>query len=82
MGVAVPAAIGLAACGSTSTNSAATLTPAPTPYVATDSGFSAVFPATRIFFGGSKPYVLEGITSSVDVKYPDYDKLLATFKII
>jgi hypothetical protein len=40
------AAIGLAACGSTSSNSAATPTPAPTPYVATDSGFSAVFPAT------------------------------------
>jgi hypothetical protein len=44
--VVMAAAIGLAACGSTSPNSAATPTPAPTPYVATDSGFSAVFPAT------------------------------------
>jgi len=167
------AAIALSACGGTSTGSAATPTPAPTPYVATDSGFSAVFPATparstqninqpginttltlylattnteqvavgyeplpvaptgdaiqtsldggvagsaknvngtvasksnttflgqpaedaviqaqgtvvreRIFFVGSKLYVLEGITSSIDVKHPSYDTLLATFKTI
>lgn len=172
-GSVMAAAIGLAACGSTSSNSAATPTPAPTPYVATDSGFSAVFPATparstqainqsginatltlyqattnteqvavafeqlpvapqgdaiqasldggvagsaknvngtvvsksntqflgqpaedavvqaqgsvireRIFFVGSKLYVLEGITSSLDAKHPAYDKMLATFKTI
>jgi hypothetical protein len=45
-GGAVLAAIGLTACGGTSSNSAATPTPAPTPYVATDSSFSAVFPTT------------------------------------
>jgi hypothetical protein len=42
---AVVAAIGLTACGGTSSNSAPTPTPVPTPYVAADSGFSAVFPA-------------------------------------
>jgi hypothetical protein len=174
-GGALMAAIGLTACGGGSTNSAATPTPTPepTPYVATDSGFSAVFPATparstqavnqagvnasltlyqattnaeqvavafeqlpvapqgdaiqasldggvagsaknvngtvasksttqflghpaedaviqapgtvireRIFFNGSKLYVLEGITSSMDAKHPAYDKLIATFKTI
>lgn len=166
-------AIGLSACGGASSNSAATPTPAPTPYVATDAGFSAVFPATpertnqninqtginvtmtlylattndeqvavayeplpvapqsgaiqagldagvagsaknvngqvvskaqvqflgqpaedaviqaqgtvvreRIVFIGSKLYVLEGITKSVDTKHPAYDTLLATFKTI
>jgi hypothetical protein len=40
-------AIVLAACGSqSSSNSAKTPTPTATPYVATESGFSAVFPAT------------------------------------
>jgi hypothetical protein len=173
VGGALAAAIGLTACGGGSTNSAATPTPEPTPYVATDSGFSAVFPATparstqavnqagvnasltlyqattnaeqvavafeqlpvapqgdaiqasldggvagsaknvngtvasksttqflgqpaedaviqapgtvireRIFFNGSKLYVLEGITSSMDAKHPAYDKLIATFKTI
>ncbi len=172
-GGAVATAIGLAACGGTTSNSAATPTPAPTPNVATDSSFSAVFPATparstqainqaginatltlyqattnteqvavafeqlpvppqggaiqasldggvagsaknvngtvvsksntrflgqpaedaviqaqgtvireRIFFSGSKLYVLEGITSSLDAKHPAYDTLLATFKTI
>jgi hypothetical protein len=172
-GGALVVAIGLTACGGGSTNSAATPTPEPTPYVATDSSFSAVFPATparstqnvnqagvnatltlylattnteqvavafeqlpvapqgsaiqtsldggvagsaknvngtvvsksnvqflgqpaedaviqaqgtvireRIFFSGSKLYVLEGITSSMDAKHPAYDKLLATFKTI
>ena len=165
-------AIGLSACGGSS-SAAATPTPEPTPYVATDSGFSAVFPATparstqqvnqagvnasltlylattnteqvavafeqlpvapqgaaiqtsldggvagsatnvngtvvsksnsqflgqpaedaviqaqgsvireRIFFNGSKLYVLEGITSSMDAKHPGYDKMLATFKTL
>jgi hypothetical protein len=36
----------------------------------------------RIFFSGSKLYVLEGITSSLDAKHPAYDTLLATFKTI
>ena len=172
-GGALAAAIGLTACGGTSSGSAATPTPEPTPYVATDSGFSAIFPATparstqainqaginatltlyqattnaeqvavafeqlpvapqgdaiqasldggvvgsaknvngtvvsksnaqflgqpaedaviqaqasvireRIFFNGSKLYVLEGITSSMDAKHSAYDKLLATFKTI
>jgi hypothetical protein len=36
----------------------------------------------RIFFNGSKLYVLEGITSSMDAKHPAYDKMLATFKTI
>jgi hypothetical protein len=45
-GVALAAAIGLTACGGSSSNSATTPTPEPTPYVATDSSFSAVFPAT------------------------------------
>lgn len=36
----------LTACGGSSTSSATTPTPTATPYVATDSGFSAVFPAT------------------------------------
>jgi hypothetical protein len=40
------AAIALTACGGTSSGSAPTPTPAPTPYVAAESGFSAVFPAT------------------------------------
>jgi hypothetical protein len=45
-GVMLAAAIGLTACGgAASTSSTPTPTPAPTPYVATDSGFSAVFPA-------------------------------------
>jgi len=165
-------AIGLSACGGSS-STAATPTPEPTPYVATDSGFSAVFPATparstqqinqagvnasltlyqattnteqvavafeqlpvapqsdaiqtsldggvagsaknvngtvvsksntqflgqpaedaliqaqgtvireRIFFNGSKLYVLEGITSGMDTEHPGYDKMLATFKTI
>lgn len=165
-------AIGMSACGG-SPSTAATPTPEPTPYVATDSGFSAVFPATparstqqinqagvnasltlyqattnteqvavafeqlpvapqgdaiqtsldggvagsaknvngtvvsksntqflgqpaedaliqaqgtvireRIFFNGSKLYVLEGITSSMDAKHPGYDKMLATFKTL
>ena len=165
-------ALGLTACGNAASNSA-TPTPSPSPYVATDSGFSAVFPATparstqninqtgvattmtlylattnaeqvavgyeqlpvapsgaaiqagldggvagsakntngtvvsksqtqflgqpaedaviqaqglvvheRIVFIGSKLYVLEGITSSMDAKHPAYDKLLATFKTI
>jgi hypothetical protein len=39
-------ALGLAACGGSSTSSATTPTPEATPFVATDSGFSAVFPAT------------------------------------
>jgi hypothetical protein len=43
---AVLVAIGLAACGGSTSNNAATPTPAPTPFVATDSGFSAVFPTT------------------------------------
>jgi hypothetical protein len=38
-------AIALSACGSVSSNSA-TPTPTATPFVATDAGFSAVFPAT------------------------------------
>ena len=38
-------ALGLTACGNAASNSA-TPTPSPSPYVATDSGFSAVFPAT------------------------------------
>jgi hypothetical protein len=43
-------AIGLAACGSSTSNSTATPSPTPaaTPYVASDSGFSAVFPATPV----------------------------------
>jgi hypothetical protein len=36
----------------------------------------------RIFFKGSKLYVLEGITSSMDAKHPAYDKMLASFKTI
>jgi hypothetical protein len=36
----------------------------------------------RIFFTGSKLYVLEGITGSMDAKHPAYDKMLATFKTI
>jgi hypothetical protein len=36
----------------------------------------------RILFNGSRLYVLEGITSSLDAKHPDYDKLLATFKTL
>jgi len=36
----------------------------------------------HIFFNGSKLYVLEGITGSLDARHPDYDKLLATFKTI
>jgi hypothetical protein len=173
LGGVIAAAIGLTACGGTSSNSAATPTPEPTPFVAADSSFSAVFPATparstqninqaginatltlyqattnleqvavafeqlpvapqgdaiqasldggvagsaknvngtvvsksntqflgqpaedaviqaqgsvireRIFFNGSKLYVLEGITSSMDAKHPAYDKMLATFKTI
>ena len=39
-------AIMLAACGGQSSSSATTPTPSATPYVATESGFSAVFPAT------------------------------------
>jgi hypothetical protein len=174
-GAVVLTAIGLAACGASTSNSAVTPSPTPaaTPYVATDSGFSAVFPATparstqqinqagvnasltlyqattnaeqvavafeqlpvapqggaiqasldggvagsaknvngtvvsksniqflgqpaedaviqaqgtvireRIFFNGSKLYVLEGITSSLDAKHLGYDKMLATFKTI
>ena len=38
-------AILLAACGNQSSNSTTTPTPTATPYVATESGFSAVFPA-------------------------------------
>lgn len=47
-GAVVLTAIGLAACGSSTSSSVATPSPTPTatPYVATDSGFSAVFPAT------------------------------------
>jgi hypothetical protein len=172
-GGAIAAAIGLTACGGPSSTSAATPTPAPTPYVAADSGFSAVFPATparstqninqpginttltlylattnteqvavgyeplpvapqgaemqasldggvagsaknvngqvvsksntqflgqpaedaviqaqgsvvreRIFYVGTKLYVLEGITNNMDAKHPAYDRLLATFKTI
>jgi hypothetical protein len=172
-GAAALLAIGLTACGGASSNSATTPTPTATPYLATDAGFSAVFPATparstqninqtgvattltlylattnteqvavgyeqlpvapsgaaiqagldggvagsakntngtvvsksqtqflgqpaedaviqaqgavvheRIVFIGTKLYVLEGITSSVDAKHPAYDKLLATFKTI
>ena len=171
-GGVVAAAIGLSACGGSS-NAATTPTPEPTPFVATDSSFSAVFPATparstqainqagvnasltlyqattnaeqvavafeqlpvapqgnaiqasldggvagsatnvsgtvvsksntqflgqpaedaviqaqgsvvreRIFFMGSKLYVLEGITSSMDAMHPAYDKMFATFKTI
>src|SRR5256885_3055452 len=39
-------AVALAACGGQSGSSATTPTPTATPYVATESGFSAVFPAT------------------------------------
>ena len=39
-------AIVLTACGGSSTGSTTTPTPTATPFVATDSGFSAVFPAT------------------------------------
>src|SRR5437762_9700361 len=39
-------AVVLAACGGQSGSSATTPTPTATPYVATESGFSAVFPAT------------------------------------
>ena len=39
-------AVALAACGSSSPSSATSPTPTATPYVATESGFSAVFPAT------------------------------------
>ena len=167
------AAIGLSACGGAASNSSATPTPEPTPFVATDSSFSAVFPATparstqkinqaginatltlyqattnaeqvavafeplpvapqgdamqasldggvaasaknvngtvvsksntqflgqpaedaviqaqgsvireRVFFVGTKLYVLEGITNSMDARHPAYDKMLATFKTI
>ena len=163
----------LAACGGQSSSSATTPTPSATPYVATESGFSAVFPATpakqtqklnqpginadltlyvattndeqvivgyeplplapqhdeiqsrldagvagsasnvsgtilsksnttmlgqpaedaviqaegavvheRIVFFGSKLYLFEGITRTVDAKHPAYDKLLATFKTL
>lgn len=45
--VAVSVAMLLAGCGSTSTGTPTkTPAPSPTPFVATDSGFSAVFPAT------------------------------------
>ncbi len=48
LGAAVLIVIGLAACGGATSTSAVTPSPTPTatPYVATDSGFSAVFPAT------------------------------------
>src|ERR1700682_5452781 len=39
-------AVVLTACGGSSSGSSTTPTPEATPYVATDSGFSAVFPAT------------------------------------
>src|SRR2546423_2419335 len=45
LGVASLAVV-LAACGGQSGSSATTPTPTATPYVATESGFSAVFPAT------------------------------------
>jgi hypothetical protein len=167
------AAVGLTACGGASSSAGSTPIPTPSPYVATDAGFSAVFPATpqrqmqpivqagvnatmtlyiaatnneqvavafeqlplapqgaaiqggldagvagsatnvngqliskapaqflgqpaedaviqakgavvheRLVFIGTKLYVLEGITSSLDAKHPAYDKLLATFKTL
>ncbi len=42
----VSLAVALTACGSQSASSTTTPTPAATPFVATDSGFSAVFPGT------------------------------------
>jgi hypothetical protein len=46
-GAVVSVALGLTACGSASSNSPSPRpSPTPTPYVATDAGFSAVFPAT------------------------------------
>lgn len=39
-------AVVLAACGNQSSNSTSTPTPTASPFVATESGFSAVFPAT------------------------------------
>ena len=165
--------LALAGCGGSSNASTPTPTPTPKPFVATDAGFSAVFPTTpqrstqnttqtgvsltmtlylattndeqvavgyaqlplapqgsaiqagldgavdgsakntggtivsrsnttflgqpaedavvqaqgavaheRIVFIGSKLYVLEGITRSLDAKHPHYDTLLATFKTI
>ena len=45
--LALAAAIGLTACGGSSSSTAASPTPTPTPpFVAAESGFSAVFPAT------------------------------------
>src|SRR3989442_15931885 len=46
--VIVSASLGivLAACGNQSSNATTTPTPTATPYVATESGFSAAFPAT------------------------------------
>jgi hypothetical protein len=44
--VSTSLAMALAACGGQSSSSATTPTPSASPYVATESGFSAVFPAT------------------------------------
>jgi hypothetical protein len=165
--------LALAGCGGSSNASKPTPTPTPKPFVATDAGFSAVFPTTpqqstqnttqtgvsitmtlylattndeqvgvgvaqlplapqgaaiqagldgavdgsakntngtivsrsnttflgqpaedaviqaqgavaheRVFFTGSKIWVLEGITRSLDAKHPHYDTLVATFKTL
>lgn len=173
LAVSASMAVVLTGCGGSSSSSATTPSPTATPYVATESGFSAVFPATpakqsqpitqaglnlvatlytattndeqvivayqplpvaptsaevqarldggvdgsasnisgtilsrsnttflgqpaedaviqaqgtivreRIVFFGSKLYLFEGLTQTVDAKHPAYDKLLATFKTI
>ena len=46
LGAVACVAIVLTGCGSSSSSAAPTPKPTPTPFVATDSGFSAVFPAT------------------------------------
>ena len=174
-GAALALAVALTACGGNASNSNSTPTPSPspTPYVASESHFSAVFPATpqkqsqpvnqsgvsmtvtlyiaqtndeqvavaystvavaptggaiqagldggiegsaknvngtivtrsnttflgqpaedaviqaqgsvvheRIVFFGKDLYILEGITSGMDVKHPAYDRMVATFKTI
>jgi hypothetical protein len=45
-------------------------------------GLQCGLPGYAIFFVGSKLYVLEGITSSMDAKHLAYDTLIATFKTI
>jgi hypothetical protein len=173
-GATIVLSIGLAACGGTAGNSAATPTPKPTPpFVASDCGFRAVFPATpqrqsqnlsqtglsltmtlytvttndeqlvvgcenlpsaptgaavqagldggingsakeingtivsrsnttfvgqpaedgviqaqggvsreRVVFVGTKLYILETVTRTLDAKHPAYDRLLATFQLV